>query len=71
MDPGKTPMAGFRNGTREFGVFNLMKPVARTRRRLRRGMTCDATLGYYGSDVVRGIAHAWLSRRHRNAERST
>src|SRR5687768_3392291 len=50
MDLGKTPMAGFSNGTREFGVFNIGKPQGCTKDAERsNGLTCDTTLGYFGS----------------------
>ena len=50
MDLGKTPMGGFSNGEREFGIFNSTKPRAcRSRCGLRRGLACDAGLGYVGA----------------------
>ena len=50
MDLGKTPMAGFSNGTREFGVFNIGKPQGCTKdAECSNGLTCDTTLGYFGS----------------------
>lgn len=50
MDLGKTPMAGFSNGTREFGVFNLTKPQACSKNAdCSNGLACDTTLGYFGS----------------------
>ena len=50
MDLGKTPMAGFSNGTREFGVFNIAKPQGCTKDAdCSNGLTCDTTLGYFGS----------------------
>ena len=50
MDLGKTPMGGFSNGTREFGIFNIGKPLAcSTDADCRNGLTCDTTLGYFGA----------------------
>ncbi len=50
MDLGKTPMAGFSNGTREFGVFNIGKPQGCTKdAECSNGLTCDTKLGYFGS----------------------
>ncbi len=50
MDLGKTPMAGFSNGTHEFGIFNLTKPQGCTRDAdCSNGLTCDPTLGYIGA----------------------
>ena len=50
MDLGKTPMAGFSNGTREFGVFNIGKPQGCTKdAECSNGLACDTTLGYFGS----------------------
>jgi hypothetical protein len=50
MDLGKTPMGGFSNGRREFGIFNLTKPQGcREDAECGNGMHCDATLGYYGA----------------------
>jgi len=50
MDLGKTPMGGFSNGTREFGIFNLGKPLACVRDAdCSEGLSCDATLGYFGA----------------------
>ena len=50
MDLGKTPMAGFSNGTHEFGIFNITKPLGCTKDAdCSNGLTCDATLGYFGS----------------------
>ncbi|MBI2994486.1 MAG: DUF4185 domain-containing protein [Gammaproteobacteria bacterium] len=49
MDPGKTPMGGFSNGTREFGIFNIGKPQGcLSDADCGDGLTCDATLGYIG-----------------------
>ena len=49
MDLGKTPMAGFSNGTREFAVFNIGKPQGCTKdAECSNGLACDATLGYFG-----------------------
>src|SRR5262245_16723136 len=49
MDLGKTPMAGFSNGTREFAVFNIGKPQGCTKdAECSNGLSCDTTLGYFG-----------------------
>jgi hypothetical protein len=49
MDLGKTPMGGFSNGTREFGIFNIGKPQGCSRNAgCTNGLTCDTTLGYFG-----------------------
>jgi len=49
MDLGKTPMGGFSNGNREFGIFNIGKPQGcTTNADCTNGLTCDATLGYLG-----------------------
>jgi len=49
MDLGKTPMAGFSNGAREFGVFNIGKPQGCTKdAECSNGLACDTTLGYFG-----------------------
>jgi hypothetical protein len=49
MDLGKTPMGGFSNGRREFGLFNLTKAQGcRDDAGCGNGMRCDATLGYFG-----------------------
>ncbi len=50
MDLGKTPMGGFSNGRREFGIFNLTKGQGcRRDADCGNGMRCDATLGYFGA----------------------
>jgi hypothetical protein len=50
MDLGKTPMAGFSNGKREFGIFNVTKPKGcRVDADCGNGLSCDAGLGYLGS----------------------
>jgi len=50
MDLGKTPMAGFSNGTREFALFNIGKPQGCTMdAECSNGLTCATTLGYFGS----------------------
>lgn len=49
MDLGKTPMAGFSNGAREFAIFNITKPrgcVADVD--CGTGLSCDTGLGYIG-----------------------
>ena len=49
MDLGKTPMAGFSNGTQEFGIFNITKPLGCSRDAdCSNGLGCDTTLGYFG-----------------------
>jgi len=49
MDLGKTPMGGFSNGTREFGIFNIGKPQGcTTDAGCTNGLSCDTTLGYLG-----------------------
>lgn len=49
MDLGKTPMGGFSNGSREFGIFNIGKPQGcTTNAGCTNGLTCDTTLGYLG-----------------------
>jgi len=50
MDLGKTPMAGFSNGSREFGIFNMTKPQGcATDGDCDNGLSCDTGLGYYGT----------------------
>jgi hypothetical protein len=50
MDLGKTPMAGFSNGAREFGIFNVTKPKGcRADAECSNGLVCDAGLGFAGS----------------------
>ena len=50
MDLGKTPMAGFSNGAREFAVFNIGKPQGCTKdAECSNDLACDTTLGYFGS----------------------
>ena len=49
MDLGKTPLAGFSNGAREFGLFLLGKTVGcRTNAECGNGLSCDTGLGYMG-----------------------
>jgi hypothetical protein len=49
MDLGKTPMGGFSNGSREFGIFNVGKPQGcATNADCSNGLTCDTALGYLG-----------------------
>ena len=64
IDPGhaldffKTPLAGFENGSREFALFYLSKPLAcRGDRDCGSGLVCDAGLGYAGErpDEPRGL----------------
>jgi hypothetical protein len=50
LDLGKTPMAGFSNGTREFAIFNLTKPVAcRDDPDCGTELACDTGLGFAGA----------------------
>jgi len=50
MDLGKTPMAGFSNGTREFAIFNVTKPQGcRTDDDCDSSLSCDTGLGYVGT----------------------
>jgi hypothetical protein len=50
MDLGKTPMGGFSNGAREFGIFNSTKPRAcRSSSDCGAELDCDAGLGYVGA----------------------
>jgi hypothetical protein len=50
MDLGKTPMAGFSNGSREFGLFNVTKPLGcRLDKDCGGGLTCDTGLGFLGA----------------------
>jgi hypothetical protein len=61
MDLGKTPMAGFSNGTREFGVFNSTKPRAcRTDADCGAELSCDTGLGFAGTpaDVEQSLTIA-------------
>jgi hypothetical protein len=49
MDLGKTPMAGFSNGTREFAIFNITKPQGCwSDDDCSNGLSCDTGLGYVG-----------------------
>jgi hypothetical protein len=49
MDLGKTPMAGFSNGSREFAIFNITKPQGcRIDADCGNGLSCDTGLGYVG-----------------------
>jgi hypothetical protein len=49
MDLGKTPMGGFSNGSREFGIFNVGKPHGcTTNADCSNGLSCDTALGYLG-----------------------
>jgi hypothetical protein len=49
MDLGHTPMGGFSNGSEEFGVFNITKPLGcRQDADCTDGLSCDAGLGYLG-----------------------
>lgn len=50
MDLGKTPMHGFSNGTREFGIFNIIKPQGcMVDGDCDNGLSCDKGLGYVGT----------------------
>lgn len=55
LDPGfpmelfKTPVGGFSNGQREFGLFYLAKPVACANDADCGGLACDTGLGFAGS----------------------
>lgn len=50
MDLGKTPMGGFSNGSREFGIMNATKPRGcRADADCSSGLACDAGLGYLGA----------------------
>ena len=50
MDLGKTPMAGFSNGSREFAIFNITKPQGcRSDDDCGNDLSCDAGLGYVGT----------------------
>ncbi|MBI2994488.1 MAG: hypothetical protein HYY48_09995 [Gammaproteobacteria bacterium] len=58
MEGLKTPVGGFSNGTREFGMFITGKPAAcRTDAECPSGFACDPGLGYFGSrpDIERGL----------------
>lgn len=49
MDLGHTPMGGFSNGSAEFGIFNITKPLGcRQDADCGDGLSCDLELGYYG-----------------------
>jgi len=49
MDLGKTPMAGFSNGEREFAIFNITKPRGCTADAdCGNGLSCDTGLGFAG-----------------------
>jgi hypothetical protein len=53
MDLGKTPMAGFSNGSHEFGVFNAIKPMGCTGDSdCSNGLTCDTGLGFIGTPFL-------------------
>lgn len=50
MDLGKTPMAGFSNGEREFAIFNVTKPEGcAADSDCGNGLSCDPGLGYMGA----------------------
>jgi hypothetical protein len=50
MALGQTPIGGFSNGTREFGLFNIGKPEAcRADADCDGALTCDVSLGYLGA----------------------
>jgi hypothetical protein len=50
MDSGKTPMAGFSNGRREFAIFNTTKPLAcRVDADCGADLACDTGLGFVGT----------------------
>ena len=49
MESFKTPLGGFSNGQREFGIFYLSKPLGcRTDADCSGGLSCDAGLGFVG-----------------------
>ena len=50
MDLGKTPMAGFSNGTREFAIFNVTKPQGCSQNSdCGPELSCDSGLGVLGA----------------------
>ena len=59
MEGLKTPVGGFSNGTREFGMFITGKPRAcRTDAQCPTGLVCDTALGYFGArpDIQPGLS---------------
>ena len=63
MDLGHTPMGGFSNGSEEFGVFNITKPLGcRQDTDCGEGLGCDTGLGYFGLrfDQEEGLTLACL-----------
>lgn len=50
MDLGKTPMAGFSNGSEEFAIFNITKPLGcLSSDDCSNGLSCATGLGYLGT----------------------
>jgi hypothetical protein len=61
MDLGKTPLAGFSNGEREFGIFHLTKPQGcRIDADCGEALACETGLGFAGtrSDREEGLTLA-------------
>jgi len=54
LDIGKTPLGGFSNGSREFGVFTTTKPQGCLTNSdctaISAGLTCDTGLGFWGAE---------------------
>lgn len=66
LETFKTPLGGFSNGTREFGVFYTSKPQScRSDSDCSRGMTCDTGLGFVGErpDKQEGLTLACAGAR--------
>ena len=60
LEEFKTPVGGFSNGAREFGLFYLTKPQACTADAACGGLECDTGLGFVGGrpDAQEGITLA-------------